>query len=316
MSARPVVPTRANGPDGRIGDASERSCALDVRRRATGSVASRGRRRAVRRCSPRRRCPCRRDLGVGTRGPWRRHQTALDDARPGPRAPRRARAAGARRAGAAALTVGDRGGWGRGRRGHHAALQAGHGHRSVAGEGLLAVFPARQHRGAAPPGQGARRRRSRRPRPAAPAHGTARPLRRRGRARPRGGAGRAGPHRTATGVHSAPHRVLPPVGARDRAARGHRPGSGRVRRGARSPRRPALADRRAAPRQAHRRRRGPGDRLVHGAARPHGRARAARRVRARGARGRFHRASGGASARAGLLGRVATATGTPTSLRP
>ena len=53
-----------------------------------------------------------------------------------------------------------------------------------------------------------------------------------------------------------------------------------ARRGARRPRRPALADRRAAPRQADRRRRGPGDRLVHGAARPHRRARAARRVRA------------------------------------
>ena len=56
------------------------------------------------------------------------------------------------------------------------------------------------------------------PRPAAPAHGAARPHRR----RPRRGAGRAGPRRAAPGVHRAPHRVVPAVGARDPAPGGRR----------------------------------------------------------------------------------------------
>ena len=85
---------------------------------------------------------------------------------------------------------------------------------------------------------------------------------------PRRGAGGAGPGRAAPGVHRAPHRVVPAVGAGHPAPGGRRAGPGGPGRGAGRAGRAALADRRAAPGQADGGRRGAGDRLVHGAAGP------------------------------------------------
>ena len=62
--------------------------------------------------------------------------------------------------------------------------------------------------------------------PAAPADAAAGRLRRR---RPRRGAGGAGPGRAAPGVHRAPHRVVPPVGAGHPASGGRRAGPRRRR---------------------------------------------------------------------------------------
>ena len=124
------------------------------------------------------------------------------------------------------------------------------------------------------------------------------------------------PAGAAAGVHRAPDGGVAAVGAGDPAPGG----GGARRRGGRRParrlRRPAVADRRAAPRQAHRRRRGPRDGLVHGAARPRRGARPARRARPRGARRRVRPPRRRPPAACSAAGWAATATATPTSRPP